>query len=522
MIIRKPYAFLIKYFKIIHIILFISMTFLLFKTRNIYMFFREYLLTGTYIYTENMVFQYVSIPMILVTILLVAILLLIYFLMRQKQKPVFYYLSSVIFYFITFISFLVFLNFFNNLEFRSYSNQVLVIFRDLTMVLYYLNYLFLAVAFARGFGFNVKKFNFERDIKELDITESDREEIEVGGKLDYDNVFNFFRRHIRQLKYYFKENSFVLIVFLVIIVLGGSAYITLDKLVFNKTYQEMETIVLNDISYTVNNSYITNKDKYGEYVKNKDTYYLIIDFNVLNQTDNSIKLTVENYRVKMGNNYYYPKSNIRSKFTDLGTVYNNQNIAIDSSNRYILVFEIGEYNNQKITFQLYYGKKVSDTDATLYYKDISLNPNTFPEISLGSYQLTDNVNLENTFLKISNFSVNSYEVLDVFNYTYTKCDNEASDGACTDYNASITPSIGKKILKIEYSDSENNKKVLDYLNIEYQVNGRINIVESSSLKDITPDNCGENIFLVEIPSGVNLTDGKFVFEARNVLFEYVL
>ena len=62
MIIRKPYAFLIKYFKIIHIILFISMTFLLFKTRNIYMFFREYLLTGTYIYTENMVFQYVSEP----------------------------------------------------------------------------------------------------------------------------------------------------------------------------------------------------------------------------------------------------------------------------------------------------------------------------------------------------------------------------------------------------------------------------------------------------------------------------
>lgn len=522
MIIRKPYAFLIKYFKIIHIILFISMTFLLFKTRNIYMFFREYLLTGTYIYTENMVFQYVSIPMILITILLVAILLLIYFLMRQKQKPVFYYLSSVIFYFITFISFLVFLNFFNNLEFRSYSNQVLVIFRDLTMVLYYLNYLFLAVAFARGFGFNVKKFNFERDIKELDITESDREEIEVGGKLDYDNVFNFFRRHIRQLKYYFKENSFVFIVFLVIAVLGGSAYITLDKLVFNKTYREAETIVLNDISYTVYNSYITNKDRYGEYVKNKDTYYLIIDFNVLNQTDNSIKLTVENYRVKMGNNYYYPKSNIRSKFTDLGTVYNNQNIAIDSSNRYILVFEIGEYNNQKITFQLYYGKKVSDTDAKLYYKDISLNPNTFPEISLGSYQLTDNVNLENTFLKISNFSINSYEVLDVFNYTYTKCDNEASDGACTDYNASVTPSIGKKILKIEYSDSENNKKVLDYLNIEYQVNGRINIVESSSLKDITPDNCGENIFLVEIPSGVNLTDGKFVFAARNVLFEYVL
>ncbi len=44
MVIRKPYAFLIKYFKIIHIAIFITLIFLLFKLRNIYMFFKNYLL----------------------------------------------------------------------------------------------------------------------------------------------------------------------------------------------------------------------------------------------------------------------------------------------------------------------------------------------------------------------------------------------------------------------------------------------------------------------------------------------
>ena len=41
MVIRKPYAFLIKYFKIIHIVIFITLIFLLFKLRAIYIFFKN-------------------------------------------------------------------------------------------------------------------------------------------------------------------------------------------------------------------------------------------------------------------------------------------------------------------------------------------------------------------------------------------------------------------------------------------------------------------------------------------------
>ena len=165
MIVRKPYAFLIKYFKIIHIILFALMTYMLFQVRTIYLFFSNYLTTGTYAYTANMASNYISIFMIFTTIILIALLLAILFLMRQKKKPIVYYLISAIFYIITFITFLFLISFYTNLEFQSYSNQTLVILRDLTMVIYYLNYPLLAVAFIRGFGFNIKKFNFEKDLK---------------------------------------------------------------------------------------------------------------------------------------------------------------------------------------------------------------------------------------------------------------------------------------------------------------------------------------------------------------------
>ena len=98
MIIRKPYAFLIKYFQVIHIIVFIFMTY--------------------YTYIPNMVLNYINISMIILSISLVGLLLLIFFLMKQKEKKVLYYLLGTIYYFLSFVLYLFFLRVFNNLEYR--------------------------------------------------------------------------------------------------------------------------------------------------------------------------------------------------------------------------------------------------------------------------------------------------------------------------------------------------------------------------------------------------------------------
>ena len=103
MIIRKPYAFLIKYFKIIHIILFVLMSYLTYKTRLVYFFFRDYAGTGTYTYINNIASFYVNIFMVFVALVLVVLLILIYLLMKQKEKKVLIYLLGTIFYFLSFI-----------------------------------------------------------------------------------------------------------------------------------------------------------------------------------------------------------------------------------------------------------------------------------------------------------------------------------------------------------------------------------------------------------------------------------
>lgn len=521
MIIRKPYAFLIKYFKIIHIIIWIFITFMLFSTRNIYMFFKNYLLNGTYVYVPNMALEYVSIPMIITTIFLVGMFLLILLLMREKKKPILYYLTATIFYFLTFIFLMYFSSVLNNLEYIDYSNQAIVIFRDISMIFYYLNYYFFGIAFVRGFGFNIKKFNFEKDVKELDITDEDREEIELGLEVDYDNIFNFIRKRIRYFKYYLKENSFVLVVFLVIVLLLTTAYITIDNLLINKTYYENDVITIDKVEYTIKNSYITNKDSKLEYVKNENTNYLIINFGVINKNEKSLKLDINNSRLVINNKYYYPKTNVSNKFSDLGTLYKKQNLISNNEKDYILVFEIGNISPEKVKFELYNCTKMVNEQVIYYYEEIILKPSLFKENYLGNYKLMDVVNLEKTLYETGTFNLNTYELLDVFNYTYTKCDDKILNGKCTDYQASVVANLNKKILKMEYASSLENLNIFNYLSIKYKINDKEYIIKSDSIKNVTPDNYLENNILLEVSGDLNLaSDIKFVFNIRGVVFEY--
>lgn len=507
MIIRKPYAFLIKYFKIIHIILFVFMVYLSLKTRTLYIFFRDFLASGTYTYIPNMVYKYVSPLMIIAAIILVGLLLLIYFLMKQKDKKVLYYLMAVIFYFMSFIIFIYFFGVFNRLEYSSYNNQSLVIFRDLSMVLYYINYGFLVIAFIRGFGFNVKKFNFEKDLKELDITEEDREEIEISSGIDYENIGNFVRRRKRNFIYYIKENSYILIVFLVILMLSISSIVALNTLVFSKVYKEGEVISLNNLDYTITSSYLTDKDLYGNIIK-KNKNYVIVAFNVKNKGQNNLFLNIENSRIKIGNEYYYPKKTLATRFSDLGIVYKNQSVIKNTSQDYILVFEIDNSSNN-ITFELYRGKEEVNGEAILYYRKVSLNPYKFKEINLGNYKVGDSIPLDKTYYQTGNFKIINYDILDIENYTYQKCNSETD---CIE-TATVVPKGAKKILKIVYEINQ-KENIFEYLNITGNA-----YEKAENIDDITPDNYKDNSVLLEVPGNVNINNLVLNFNVRGVRFQ---
>ena len=98
MILRKPYAFLIKNFKKIHLILTILMIYITYKCNHILAFFNEYIEERVYEYTGKLAISYINIYMYIIIILIIIVVVSILILMRQKKKPIFLYLFMIIFY----------------------------------------------------------------------------------------------------------------------------------------------------------------------------------------------------------------------------------------------------------------------------------------------------------------------------------------------------------------------------------------------------------------------------------------
>ena len=74
----------------------------------------------------------------------------------------------------------------------------------------------------RGLGFDIKKFNFTKDIQELNIEDIDSEEVEVNVNIDTKNIIRDINRRKRELGYWIKENLLFSIILISVILIGAS------------------------------------------------------------------------------------------------------------------------------------------------------------------------------------------------------------------------------------------------------------------------------------------------------------
>ena len=93
MVLRKPYAFLIKHFKFIHIVLSMLLMSLLYKNYTVYSFYDDFLKESKFNITGSVSNTLIT-PIIYVYIaLIILIVFSIYLLMNFKKKNTKYYLS---------------------------------------------------------------------------------------------------------------------------------------------------------------------------------------------------------------------------------------------------------------------------------------------------------------------------------------------------------------------------------------------------------------------------------------------
>ena len=435
MILRKPYAFLIKYFKLIHIIMFALFSYLVFALRKIYVFFSDYIKTSNFIYTEKITQTYVPWTLIVIVIILLGLAIGILLLMRKKEKPVLFYKIMIAYTVVLFAVLVYFMGFFKSLDDTTYEPLRIVANRDIILGVYIVNFFFVAFSFIRGFGFDIKKFSFEKDKKDLRLEESDSEEYELNVNLEKDDVKSFLNKNKRELIYYIKQNKTFLLIVIIVASLALVIYGYHTIFVVNKVYHEKDDIVVGNLSYRVNSSTISNVDKYGQKIGEKDDY-LIINLNIVNNAKTGY-LDEQAFRVHVDDNsYYYPSASLCDLFSDVGTCYKNQELVVNTNNDYILVYKI-QKGYKDIELEI-----LKDVRDEYHYNRVKLEYSK-SEIKDLNYKVNEEFELNG-----NNYSINSYFVLDKASYQYQECVEEI----CNNFVKRVLPNTGDVVLTIEVSN----------------------------------------------------------------------
>ena len=134
MIIRKPYAFLIKNFRKIHIFMFLLCAFIYYKTITLSSFINEFMDLFSYDSYNEPISKYTGFVSILALILLIASSVALIILLKHKDKPWKTYLLPAIEYTALFLTFIFTAGYFNSYTGSSETTTIRAI-RDVIFIL---------------------------------------------------------------------------------------------------------------------------------------------------------------------------------------------------------------------------------------------------------------------------------------------------------------------------------------------------------------------------------------------------
>lgn len=332
MVFRKPYGFLIKYFKLIHLIIVGVLGYLAICNRKIYLFLNDCIDDAVNRYDA---LSYINYNIFIYIFIGVVLFFIIYWLFKYKDKPRMVYIFSILGYLLVGIYMFVLFSYMSSLPNNIINQKVIRAYRDIMMLTMGFQYLIIIIMFIRGLGFDIKKFNFGKDIHELNLTNEDNEEIEVDVSIDTTKVMRNVRKKRRELGYFFQEYKiFILGVVGIILVIFGFKIYNNFRYMF-KQYKQGD-IVGYDNYVAINNSYYNLGD---------DKNYIIVKFDIF-RNGKQERLNVNNMILMMGDEEYLPNKNICYTFNKLGNCYKKQYITNDS-NSYILVYEVDSLNIEK-------------------------------------------------------------------------------------------------------------------------------------------------------------------------------
>lgn len=453
MIVRKPYAFLIKHFRKIHIALLILCGFIYYKNIQLNSFVKEFIDLGTYdIFTEP-INNFVSPLAVLAMLVLILGSTALVLLLRHKKKPWKLYILPILSYVFLLILFISTKNFFDGYTGQLNTAGIRAI-RDLLLIATLLQYPSMLVFLIRILGIDLNKFNFKVDEEYLELSSEDREELEINIDFDKNSIKRGAKRLLRNIGYLYQEYKLIsnIIIVVIIINLLYSSYTFI--FVTNKTYKQGQSLETNGYTIRINDSYYSDKDYTGNKISNKSAF-VVLNLTIKNNAQKR-EIDLNKFHIMNGiRNYTTTAKTYETEFQDYGKAYSKKTLKRDETVNLIMIFKVD--------------KKLSKRRFVLYYQELNNNDPHLRKIKL---KLNDVSKInKNKPIKLNeelNFTLedeeetiifDDYKFYDYTDYSYRTC----GSSNCTTYTDYYTAKTGKKILKISFaSNNFEGKDMIDF------------------------------------------------------------
>ncbi len=456
MVIRKPYAFLIKHFRLIHGILFVMLVYLAIKSLSIYSFFNDYATNHFYTPTANLVSSHINLFMFLMCVLIILISIAIGYLLSVKEKKIKLYVFTCLFYAILIVYYIYIFNVFSDLNKTALDIETVRAIRDIALIVVIPQALFIVLAAIRMLGFNLRKFEFKKDLQDLQIDTSDYEEVEVTvGKNNY-KYGRFIRRTLRYTKYFILENKFFVTGLASLIVLSISVLIYVNIKIENEKYLERQNIATNSIDYKAEKSFYTQKTLSGVVIK-KNKHYILVDVDIYNKTQNKQDLTNDLFRLQTDTELKMPITNLVTEFQDIGNIFTPTTIISGETKKVLVVFEVdsSSIKNEyilKIKRNMNGEAAISDSQ----YKDVIIKPvNLDKEEENNYYDVPSVINFNESTLGDITLNIDSIELKESFKETDKYC----LKNDCYDKTIIMKPTSSEKIIMKIKASMINNSEI---------------------------------------------------------------
>lgn len=514
MIIRKPYTFLIKHFKKIHIVLLALALFVYYKNLQVYTFVKDFISLLVYNSYEDPISRYIGIGSIVSLIILIVGSAALVSILQKKNKPWKLYLLPVIQYATMLFSYIYISHFFNMYT-GVESATSLRAFRDILLVSQFLQFGVFIVFLMRIFGVDTNKFNFKLDEEYLELDQNDKEELEININIDKDGFKRAYKRFIRNLNYVYQEHKFIFRVVVLVFILF-TAFNTISYLNSHKSYKQGDSFKANNYIVTINNSYYSDKAYNGKVVSKKSSF-VIVDLTIKNNVSAKREVDLNKYHIINGVSNYTPtEKTFETEFQDLGKVYEKVTLKANESKRMIMIFKVD--NKLPVDrFVLYY-QELNGNNSFLRKIKLKLNDvskiNDQEKQTLGN-SFTFKVNNEEETVLFENL-----EIVQATEYMYRACNNTL----CNNNKASYTAPAGYKIFKLTFGSDTYEGNDMAYFakhygQIQYLApNGKPKTIEIAN--PIQRRYYGKYLY-IRVPDEVAVSnDVNLLFTIRDLRYTY--